>query len=260
MTDLNNAFKKGKAFVPFITAGDPSLEATARFLKILEKCGADAIEIGIPFSDPTAEGEVIEQADLRALAAGTTLDKIFEMLAGVDINVPLLFMTYANPVFAYGYEAFFKRCKASGICGVIVPDVPFEESGEVKDVAKKYGITVIDMVAPTSDKRIEMVCKNSQGFIYLVSSMGVTGVRSALGCDVGAVTKKIREVTSTPVCVGFGISSPEQAANAAAHADGAIMGSAIVRIIGRLGEQADSELEKFVTAVANAVHSVPASF
>lgn len=256
MTELSNAFKKGKAFVPFITAGDPSLEATARFIKILEKSGADAIEIGIPFSDPTAEGEVIEQADLRALAAGTTLDKIFEMLEGIKVSVPLLFMTYANPVFAYGYERFFERCKAAGICGVIAPDVPFEESGEVKEVAFKYGITVIDMVAPTSDRRIEMVCKNSRGFIYLVSSMGVTGVRSSLGCDVGEITKKIREVTSTPVCVGFGISSPEQAANAAAQADGAIMGSAIVRIIARRGEQADSELEKFAAAVAAAVHSV----
>ncbi len=254
MTDLKNAFKNGKAFVPFITAGDPSLEATARFLKILERSGADAIEIGIPFSDPTAEGEVIEKADLRALAAGTTLDKIFGMLEKIQISVPLLFMTYANPVFAYGYDKFFERCQAVGICGVIVPDVPFEESGEVKDVAVKYGITVIDMVAPTSDKRIAAVCKNSEGFIYLVSSMGVTGVRSSLGCDVGAITKKIRGVTSTPVCVGFGISSPEQAKSAAEQADGAIMGSAIVRIIEKYGEQSDAELEKFVTAVAKAVH------
>ncbi len=254
MNELKKAFKNGKAFIPFITAGDPSLDATARFIKVLERCGADAIELGIPFSDPTAEGEVIESADMRALAAGTTVDKIFDMLSRVETRVPLLFMTYANPVFAYGYDRFFANCKKAGICGVIVPDVPFEESGEVKDVACKYGITVIDMVAPTSDKRIATVCKNSQGFIYLVSSMGVTGVRNTLGCDVAAVTKKIREVTKTPVCVGFGISSPEQAESTAAAADGAIMGSAIVRIIGRYGEQADEKIAEFVTEIAAAVH------
>ncbi|MCD8205832.1 MAG: tryptophan synthase subunit alpha [Clostridia bacterium] len=254
MIKLGNAFKKGKAFIPFITAGDPNLSSTERFVRVLEEAGADAIELGIPFSDPTAEGETIEAADARALKSGASVEKIFDMTERIKRNVPLLFMTYANPVFVYGYDRFFSRCAHAGVSGVIVPDVPFEESPEIKVVAKEHGVTVIDMVAPTSDERVNAICEGSEGFIYLVSSLGVTGVRSEFDLDIGAAVEKIRKVTKTPVCVGFGISGPEKAAEMAAKADGAIIGSAIVKIIAEGGAKADRKLFEFSSAVARAVH------
>lgn len=256
MIEISKAFAGGKkAFVGFITAGDPSLADTARYLQIMQDSGVDIIEVGIPFSDPIAEGPVIQGADARALAGGVDLDGIFTMLSGVKKSVPFLLMTYANPVFFYGYAAFFERCRSMGVAGVIIPDIPFEESGEVKEVASAYGITVVDMVAPTSEERIKKVCAHSKGFIYLVSSMGVTGMRKSFDADIPAVCVKIREVTDTPVCVGFGISTPSQAAAMAAACDGAIIGSAIVKIIESGGSCADGELREFLTSVARAVHA-----
>jgi tryptophan synthase alpha chain len=256
MIDIEKAFtrKNKKAFVAFLTAGDPTIEDTERYIKIMQESGVDLIEVGIPFSDPIAEGPVIQAADLRALKHNVCLNDVFEMCARVEKKVPLVFMTYANPVFFYGYDKFFARCKQVGVCGVIIPDIPFEESGEVKCVAERYGITVIDMVAPTSEDRIKKVCSNSKGFIYLVSSLGVTGVRSQINTDIGAITKKIREITSTPVCVGFGISTKEQAAKMAAEADGAIIGSAIVKIIAEYGSGADDKLREYLSGIADAVH------
>lgn len=256
MIDISSAFSGGKkAFAGFITAGDPSLKDTERYLNIMQNSGVDIIEVGIPFSDPVAEGEVIQRADARALAAGAYLDDIFAMVGGIEKKVPFLFMTYANPVCFYGYARFFARCKEAGVSGVIIPDIPYEESGEVKEVAADYGVTVIDMVAPTSEERIKKVCAGSSGFIYLVSSMGVTGVRDKFDADISSVYRKIRAVTDTPVCVGFGISTPESAARMAAQCDGAIIGSAIVKIIEKYGSQADEPLRKFLTSVASAVHS-----
>ncbi len=255
MIEISSAFERdGKAFAAFITAGDPALEDTKRYLGILQQNGADIIEVGIPFSDPIAEGPVIEGADERALAAGANLDKIFAMVASVEKQVPFLFMTYANPVYRCGYERFFARCREAGVAGAIIPDIPFEESGEVKRAAKKYNISVIDMVAPTSEERIKKVCAESEGFIYLVSSMGVTGVREKIDTDISSIYRKIRDVTSTPVCAGFGISSPEQARAVSRQCDGVIVGSAIVRIIEKYASSADGELKKFVGDMSRAVH------
>lgn len=258
MTEIFEAFSKGnkKAFVAFITAGDPSLDDTKRFIDIMQSNGVDLIEIGIPFSDPIAEGVVIQEADLRALKGGTDTDSIFDMLATVDKKVPIVFMTYANPVYFYGYDKFFRRCKEVGVSGIIIPDIPFEESGEVKEVAVKYGVKVIDMVAPTSEDRIKKVCSDAEGFVYLVSSMGVTGMRKSFSTDIPAVVKKVKAVTKTPVCVGFGISTPEQARSIAAHSDGIIIGSAIVKIIAENGKDADGKLKEFISSVAEAVHTV----
>ncbi len=258
MNEIEKVFEKGnkKAFVGFITAGDPSIEDTVRYLDIMQDSGVDIIEIGIPFSDPIAEGRVIQAADIRALKGGITLDKVFSAVEKTKKKVPFLFMTYANPVFFYGYERFFARCAEVGVSGVIVPDIPFEESGEIKCVADKYGVTVVDMVAPTSDERIKKVCRDSKGFIYLVSSLGVTGVRNKIDTNISAIYSKIREVTDTPVCVGFGISTPEQAAEMAAASDGAIIGSAIVRIIAEYGNRADERLKSYFKSVADAVHSL----
>ena len=257
MTEIAEAFRRnnGKAFVAFITAGDPTLADTKRYLEVLQDSGTDIIEVGIPFSDPIAEGVVIQEADLRALKNNVCIDDIFDMLSGVEKRIPFLFMTYANPVFFYGYDRFFARCREVGISGIIIPDVPYEESGEVKEVAARYGITVIDMVAPTSEERIAKVCAGAEGFIYLVSSMGVTGVRKSIDTDIAAIVRSVRAVTDTPVCVGFGISTPEQAARMATDADGAIVGSAIVRIVAKYGSGADGALAEYVSAMSGAVHA-----
>jgi tryptophan synthase alpha chain len=258
MIEIESAFKKGnkKAFVAFLTAGDPTIEDSKRYYEIMQDSGVDIIEVGIPFSDPIAEGEVIQAADIRALKNKVCLDDVFKMVESINKKVPFLFMTYANPVFFYGYDKFFARCKSAGVCGVIIPDIPFEESEEVKVVAKKYGITVVDMVAPTSHERINKVCSKSQGFIYLVSSLGVTGMRKEISTDIGGITSEIKKVTKTPVCVGFGISSPEQAAKIAKDSDGAIIGSAIVKIVAEYGSGADEKLKEFLTKVAQKVHSI----
>jgi tryptophan synthase alpha chain len=251
---VSSAFKGGKkAFIAFMTAGDPTIKDSLRYLNIVQDY-ADLVEVGIPFSDPIAEGVVIQEADLRSLNSGTTLEKVFDMVAGIQKKVPFVFMTYANPVFYYGYERFFARCVECGISGVIIPDIPFEESEEVKCVAVKYGIDVIDMVAPTSNTRIKKVCSQSKGFIYLVSSLGVTGMRKEINTDISSIVKQIRAITTTPVCVGFGISSPRQAKAMASSSDGAIMGSAIVRIIAENGANADEKLKAFLSDVSRAVH------
>lgn len=255
MIKIDSAFRRdGKAFITFLTAGDPSLEDTARYIGIMQDNGADLIEVGIPFSDPIAEGPVIQAADLRALSGGVDTDRIFDMLEGIEKKVPIVFMSYLNPVFFYGYDRFFARCKKAGVCGIIIPDAPFEESGEVKRAAKPYEITVVDMVAPTSEERIKKVCAHSKGFIYLVSSLGVTGMRKNIVTDIGAVVGKIRQTSRTPVCVGFGISGPEQARNMSSLSDGAIIGSAIVRIIAEHGSHADEPLRAFISEVSAAVH------
>lgn len=248
MIKIQEAFRGKKAFITYLMAGDPDLATSAEYILTAQEAGADLIEIGIPFSDPIAEGEVIQAASTRALAAGTRLDGVFDMVESIrdKMRVPMVFMTYLNPVFVYGYDRFFARCADIGICGIIVPDLPFVEQGEAKESARKHGVEIVTLVAPTSGKRTAEIVREAEGFVYLVSSMGVTGVRSEIQTDLPAIVAEIRKATDTPVAVGFGISTPEQAQRVMSVADGVIVGSAIVRIIGQHGRDAKEALYSFV--------------
>ena len=255
MSKITEAFTNKKAFIGFLTAGDPSLEKTEEFIVEMARSGAALIEIGIPFSDPIAEGPVIQSANVRALSApgGCTTDMVFDMVARVSrkVDVPLVFLTYLNPVFKYGYEAFCKKCNEVGISGIIIPDMPFEERGELEPIAEKYDVDIISLIAPTSRERIRMIAGRAKGYIYLVSSMGVTGVRNEITTDVGGIIEEIRAVTDTPVAVGFGINTPEQASRYAAMADGVIVGSAIVKIIEQYGEDAGKYIYEYVKGMVD---------
>lgn len=255
MSRLQEVFEKGKAFVAFLTAGDPTAECTVDYILKMEKAGADLIEIGIPFSDPTAEGAVIQEASLRALQGGMTAEGVFHIVEEVrkSSSVPLALMTYLNPVFHYGYDAFFARCRSLGVDGIIVPDLPFEEKREAEEVAERFGVDVISLIAPTSRERIRLIAKEAKGFIYVVSSMGVTGVRSRITTDIAGMVKEIRAVTDTPCAIGFGISTPKQAGEMARYADGVIVGSAIVRLIEQYGEAAGEEIYHYVSDMKAAI-------
>ncbi len=255
MSRIQNAFAEGKAFIPFITAGDPSLAKTEEFILEMERAGADLVEIGIPFSDPIAEGVVIQEADIRSLAAGTTTDKVFDMVLDLrkKSEIPLVFMTYVNPVFHYGYEKFFSRCQEAGIDGIIIPDLPFEEKGELEDIAAAHGVDLISMIAPTSKQRIRDIAREAKGFLYVVSSMGVTGTREEIRTDLGEILKEIRKVTDLPAAVGFGINTPEQAAEIAAVADGVIVGSAIVKLAARYGGHAAPHMGMYVRKMKESI-------
>lgn len=248
MSKIYKAFENKKAFIGFLTAGDPSLDKTEEFVLEMTDAGAGLIEIGIPFSDPIADGPVIQEANIRALSVGCTTDKIFQMVSSVreKTDVPLVFLAYLNTLFKYGYEAFCKRCQECGVDGVVLPDLPFEEREELAPVAEKYGIDIITMVAPTSKERIKMMAEDASGFIYVVSSMGVTGARSEITTDIGEIVETIRDVTDVPVAIGFGINTKEQVSRYSAIGDGAIVGSAIVKIIGRYGEEAGPKLHEYV--------------
>jgi tryptophan synthase alpha chain len=255
MSNINNAFKNGKVFIGFVTGGDPSIEKTKEFVMEMIKAGADLVEIGIPFSDPIAEGPVIQEANNRALAAGATVEKLFNLVADLrkETGVPLVFLTYLNPVFHYGYDAFFKRCGNVGLDGIIIPDLPFEEQAPVLEAADKYGIDLISLIAPTSEARIKEIAKNARGFIYVVSSMGVTGIRSEITTDISSITKTIKSVTEIPAAIGFGIHTPSQAAQMARIADGVIVGSAIVKIAAEYGTQAGPHIYRYVKEMKEAV-------
>ena len=257
MIKIKEAFQSGKAFIGFLTAGDPSLEKTEEYIVAMAEAGADLIEIGIPFSDPIAEGPVIQEADIRALAAGTTADGIFEMVRSVrkKVRVPLVFMTYLNPVFHYGMERFCRRCAESGISGLIVPDLPFEEKEELAPACRSCGIELVSMIAPTSEERIRRIAAEAEGFLYVVSSMGVTGVRSEITTDIGAMTAAAKSVSDVPCAEGFGISTPQQAAEMARHADGVIVGSAIVKIIAQYGENASDHIFHYVKEMKDGLRS-----
>ena len=246
--NIADAFKNGKAFIPFVTCGDPSLETTEQIVYAMEEAGADLIELGIPFSDPTAEGPVIQAANVRALSGGVTTDKIFKMVERIRKNtdIPMVFMTYANVVFSYGIEKFVKRAAEAGMNGIILPDVPFEEKREFDDVCRQYNIDFISLIAPTSNDRIAMIAKEARGFIYCVSSLGVTGMRSDITTDVETMVKLVRENSDLPCAVGFGISTPEQAKNMAEKSDGAIVGSAIVKICEKYGVQSVFYIREYV--------------
>lgn len=248
MNRIEKAFDNKKAFIGFITAGDPTLDKTEEFVLEMERAGASIVELGIPFSDPIAEGPVIQNANIRSLSAGCTTDKIFEMVKSLrtKTQIPLVFMGYVNTLYKYGYEKFFAKCQEVDIDGVILPDVPFEEKGELQPIASKYGIKVISLIAPTSEKRIQMIAKEAEGFIYLVSSMGVTGVRNEITTDIESIVKNIRSVTDVPVAVGFGINKREQVEKYISVADGVIVGSAIVKIIEKYGEDAGSHIYDYI--------------
>lgn len=258
MSKTRAAFAKGKAFIPFLTAGDPDMETTERLILAMDAAGADLIEIGIPFSDPVAEGVVIQEADLRALAQGTTTDDIFDMVERVrqHSQVALALMTYMNPVFTYGVERFMSRAQAVGIDALIVPDVPFEEKAELVESCRAHGVDLISMIAPTSRERVKMIAAEAEGFLYCVSSLGVTGVRSEINKDIGQMIQQVREVSDIPCAIGFGISTAEQAAEMAAISDGAIVGSAIVRIIAQYGRDSEPYVADFVRQMKQAISAV----
>ena len=252
---IERAFSKGKAFIGFITSGDPDLETTEKIVYAMDKAGCDLIELGIPFSDPTAEGPVIQEANVRALSNGVTTDKVFEMVNRIRKNtdIPMVFMTYANVVYSYGIEKFCQKMVEGNMSGMILPDVPFEEKEEFDTVCKEYGLDLISMIAPTSHQRIQTIAKEANGFIYCVSSLGVTGVRSKITTDIGAMVDLVREVTDVPVAVGFGISTPEQAKKMASQSDGAIVGSAIIKIIEKYGKDAPQYVEAYVKEMVDAI-------
>ena len=255
MSKIKSAFENGKAFIPFITCGDPDLETTEKIVRASVENGADLIELGIPFSDPTAEGPVIQGANIRALAGGVTTDKIFELVRKLrkDISTPMVFMTYANVVFSYNAEKFISTCKEIGIDGLILPDLPFEEKDEFLPICDKYDVDLISLIAPTSDKRIGMISKEAKGFIYVVSSLGVTGTRSAITTDVDSLISVVRENTDVPCAIGFGISTPEQASKMASISDGAIVGSAIIKIIEKYGKDAPKHVGEYVKSMKTAI-------
>lgn len=255
MSKIKYAFENKKAFVPFITCGDPSLQVTEQLVYAMEEAGADLIELGIPFSDPTAEGPVIQAADLRALNGGVTTDQIFEMVEHVrnHTSIPLVFMTYANVVFSYGAARFMKKAAQLDMDGLILPDIPFEEKGEFASGCREYGLDLISMIAPTSHERIRMIAKEAQGFLYCVSSMGVTGARNEITTDIGAMIKTAKEESDIPCAVGFGISTPQQAAEMAKVSDGVIVGSAIVKLCAQYGENCVPYVAEYVKSMKDAI-------
>ena len=255
MSNIAKAFESGKAFIPFVTCGDPDLETTGKIVREMAANGADLIELGIPFSDPTAEGPVIQGANIRALSGGVTTDKIFAFVEELrkDVDVPMVFMTYANVVFSYGSDRFISTCQRIGIDGLIIPDLPFEEQGEFLPVCKQYGVDLISLIAPTSADLVAMIAKEADGFIYIVSSLGVTGVRSKITTDISKLVSVIRENTSIPCAVGFGISTPEQAEEMSRYADGVIVGSAIVRQIAEHGKDSPEIVGGYVKQMKQAI-------
>ena len=255
MSNISKAFKNTKAFIPFLTGGDPTIDKTEEYIYKTVEAGADIIEIGIPFSDPIAEGPVIQEANIRALKNGATPERIFEMVERVrtKTQVPIVFLTYLNPVFNYGYDKFFARCKKAGVDGIIIPDMPFEEKGELAEEAKKNGVDIISLIAPTSADRIQMIAKDAQGYVYVVSSLGVTGMRSEIKTDLKSIIDLVKQATDVPAAVGFGINTPEQAAEISKISDGVIVGSAIVKIIEKYGENAANEVYNYVKEMKNAI-------
>ena len=255
MSRISEAFQNKKAFIPFITCGDPDLETTKAVVREAVKNGADLIELGIPFSDPTAEGPVIQGANLRALSTGVTTDRIFDLVRELrlDVKIPMVFMTYANVVFSYGAERFISTCKEIGMDGLILPDLPFEEKEEFEPLCNQYGVDLISLIAPTSENRIAMIAKEAKGFIYLVSSLGVTGTRSEITTDLASIVRVIRENTDVPCAIGFGISKPEQAKKMSQIADGVIVGSAIIKIIEQYGQEAPGPVGDYVKEMKEAI-------
>lgn len=254
MSKISEAFNS-KAFIPFITCGDPDLETTKAIVKEMVANGASLIELGIPFSDPTAEGPVIQGANIRALSGGVTTDKIFDFVRDLrkEVTIPFVFMTYANVVFSYGAEKFISTCKEIGIDGLILPDLPFEEKEEFDDICNANDVDLISFIAPTSENRIAMISKEAKGFIYVVSSLGVTGTRSEIKTDLDAIVSTIKQYTDVPCAVGFGISTPEQAKKISAFSDGVIVGSAIIKIVEKYGKESPKYVGEYVKSMTDAI-------
>ena len=255
MSNIQKAFENGKAFIAFITCGDPDLATTAEVVKEAARNGADLIELGIPFSDPTAEGPVIQGANIRALKGGVTTDKIFDFVRELrkEVTVPMVFMTYANVVFSYGSERFIAACKEIGMDGLILPDVPFEEKEEFQSICDQYDMDLISLIAPTSENRIAMIAKEAKGFLYIVSSLGVTGTRTEIKTDLSSIVEVVRQNTDVPCAIGFGISTPEQAKKMAGLSDGAIVGSAIIKILEKYGTEAPRYVGEYVKSMKDAI-------
>lgn len=258
MSNIKNAFENGKAFIAFVTCGDPDLETTAAAVRAAVENGADLVELGIPFSDPTAEGPVIQGANFRALSGGVTTDRIFRFVRELrrDISVPMVFMTYANVVFSYGAEKFISACREIGIDGLILPDLPFEEKEEFLPFCRQYGVTLISLIAPTSESRIAMIAREAEGFLYIVSSLGVTGTRSEIRTDLLSIVKAVRQYTDLPCAIGFGISTPEQAKKMADISDGVIVGSAIVKLLEKYGRDAPEYVGEYVKSMKDAIREL----
>lgn len=256
MSNIKSAFENGKAFIAFITCGDPDLETTASVVRAAVENGADLIELGIPFSDPTAEGPVIQGANLRALNGGVTTDKIFDFVRELrrDVKVPMVFMTYANVVFSYGAERFISTCREIGMDGLILPDLPFEEKEEFLPICHKYEVDLVSLIAPTSENRIAMIAKEAEGFLYIVSSLGVTGTRSEIKTDLASIVQVVRQHTDIPCAIGFGISTPEQAQKMSDISDGAIVGSAIIKLLAKYGKDAPQYVGEYVRSMKDAMH------
>lgn len=255
MSKIQSAFENGKAFIAFITCGDPDAETTVAAVRAAVENGADLIELGIPFSDPTAEGPVIQGANLRALRGGMTTDKVFDIVRTLrqDVTVPMVFMTYANVVFSYGAERFISTCCQIGIDGLILPDLPFEEKEEFLPLCRTYGVDLISLIAPTSENRIAMIAREAQGFLYLVSSLGVTGTRQEITTDLASIVSVVRQNTTVPCAIGFGISTPEQARKMADLSDGAIVGSAIIKLLEKHGKDAPAYIGAYVKSMKDAL-------
>ena len=255
MIKIADAFKNGKAFIPFFTCGDPDLETTAALVRAAQTAGADLIELGIPFSDPTAEGPVIQAASTRALAGGTTTDRVFELVRDLrrDVTVPLVFMTYANLVYSYGTERFLARSAEVGVQGLILPDVPFEEKAEFAPACRAHGLELISLIAPTSEARIGRIAREAEGFVYCVSSLGVTGVRAEITTDIGAMVRLVKAERDIPCAVGFGVSTPAQARQMAQQADGVIVGSAIMKLVAAHGRDSVPVVAEYIRSMKAAV-------
>jgi tryptophan synthase alpha chain len=245
--------KNEKAMIAFITAGDPNLDTTIDVVLAMEVAGADIIELGIPYSDPLADGVIIQQSSTRALNNGARISKIMNTVKEIRKNteVPLVYLVYYNSVFKYGIEKFIKECSNVGIDGIIIPDLPIEERKDIIEVADSYGVNLIPLVAPTSKKRIESIVNNGKGFVYCVSTNGVTGVRKELGTNIEEYMEVVSQYTNLPKAIGFGISGPDMAKELKSYCDGVILGSAIVRLFGE-----GLEKEELITNVKNFVKSI----
>lgn len=255
MSNISKAFEHGKAFIPFVTCGDPSLDVTEEVVYAMVEAGADLIELGIPFSDPTAEGPVIQGANIRALAGGVTTDKVFDLVRKLrkKVTIPMVFMTYANVVFSYGSERFISTCKEIGIDGLILPDIPYEEKDEFDGICKQYDVDLISLITPTSHERISMIANDASGFVYCVSSLGVTGTRTKITTDIGAMVDLVKKTKNIPCAVGFGISTPEQAKQMAEKSDGVIVGSAIVKLCAQYGKDCVPYVRDYVKSMKDAI-------
>lgn len=255
MSNISKAFEHGKAFIPFVTCGDPSLDVTEEVVYAMVEAGADLIELGIPFSDPTAEGPVIQGANIRALAGGVTTDKVFDLVRKLrkKVTIPMVFMTYANVVFSYGSERFISTCREIGIDGLILPDIPYEEKDEFDEICKQYDVDLISLIAPTSYERISMIANDASGFVYCVSSLGVTGTRTKITTDIGAMVNLVKKAKNIPCAVGFGISTPEQAKQMAEKSDGVIVGSAIVKLCAQYGKDCVPYVRDYVKSMKDAI-------